>query len=124
MLTVRAYGEDRIADAFGAMARRVRDLSPAWSRTGAAIVATAVPLTPVLTGRLVATLRHEATSAGATVSAGGRGVVYAGVQNYGWPARNIRATRFLNIALELNQSTAEREALSEVERVAHRVGLK
>lgn len=122
MLTVRVYGEGRVKRSFRSLAIRVRDLSPAWARVGASIKRTAIPFTPVKSGALVATIREQATRHGTTVIAGGGSVEYAGVQNYGWPARNIKAHHFLNRALELNQDTAGREALSTVERLGRRVG--
>lgn len=123
MLTVRVTGEDRVQRAFRTMGLRVRDLSAAWNRIGAAIRRTAVPLTPVKTGALVASLRQGATKTQAVVRMGGRGVVYAGVQNYGWPQHNIAAKHFLNTALLANRDTAEHEITSEIDRLARRVGL-
>lgn len=124
MLTVRVTGQDRVQRAFRTMGLRVRDLSAAWDRIGAAIRRTAVPLTPVgKSGALVASLRQGAGKSSAVVRAGGRGVVYAGVQNYGWPGHNIAAKHFLNTALLANRDTAEHEVSSEIERLARRVGL-
>lgn len=87
MITVRVYGEDRVRAAFGQMRRGIDDLSSAWRRIGARLLSTAVPLTPVLTGRLVQSLRATPGRMETTFSAGGGNVVYAGVQNYGWPDR-------------------------------------
>lgn len=124
MITVRVYGEERTAKAFRELGLKVRDLSAAWDRIGAAIKRDAVPLTPVLTGALVNTLRQGKTKTQAVVRAGNnRSVVYAGVQNYGWPGHNIEAKHFLNLALERNRDTADREVMDEIERLTRRVGL-
>lgn len=105
------------------MGLKVRDLHKAWDRIGGLIKADAVPLAPVLTGRLARNIRQGKTKTSATVRAGGRGVKYAGVQNYGWPAHNITPHHFLNIALARNADNAEDEVRSEVERIARNVGL-
>lgn len=125
MITVRVYGEERTARAFRSMSLKVKDLSAAWDRIGARIKSTAVPLTPVLSGALVKTLRTGRSKSQAIVRAGGMGLEdYAGVQNYGWPGHNIAAKHFLNRALVANEEYAEQEVMSEVERIARRVGLK
>lgn len=44
---------------------------------------------PQLSGKLATTVRAGRGKTKAVVRAGGRGVPYAGVINYGWPARGI-----------------------------------
>lgn len=52
------------------------------------------------TGRLQATIGGMATKTFAELRAGRGGqVVYAGVQEYGWPAKNIPAKHYLNGAI-------------------------
>lgn len=107
------------------MRLKPRDLAAAWARIGKAIWATAVPLTPVgVSGRLVKSVRQGKAKSFAVVRAGSKSVPYAGVQNYGWDARNIRPVYFLNDALEANRDTAVREVHTEIETIARRVGLK
>jgi len=122
MLLVRVEGDREVAAAFKAMGLKTRDLSAAWDRIGAAVKHDAVPLTPTLSGALVKSVRQGKTKSSATVRAGSKKVPYAGVQNYGG-YHNIAAKHFLNIALEQNADTAEREVRSEVERIARNVGL-
>jgi hypothetical protein len=55
-------------------------------------------LVPILGGGLLDTIRVERSEAGASVLAGSPLVPYAGVQNSGWPARNIPATHYLDDA--------------------------
>jgi hypothetical protein len=59
---------------------------------------------PVKSGRLKATLRAGRGKTKAVVRAGFASVPYAGVQHYGWPARNISAKPFLTDALQANQA--------------------
>ena len=55
----------------------------------------AVSFTPRRSGALAASVRPAAARNRATVTAGSARVPYAGVQNYGWPARGIPAVDFL-----------------------------
>jgi hypothetical protein len=123
VIAVRVYGEDRVRSAFGRMRRGVDNLTAAWRRINAELLSTAVPLTPVLTGRLVRSLKAEASRMETTFSAGGGDVVYAGNQNYGWPARNIQARHFFDGAIDANREEIPGEVMSAVEAVARRAGL-
>jgi hypothetical protein len=49
-------------------------------------------------GRLAGTVRGNRAKNRSVVSAGRASVKYAGVQNYGWPRRNIPAQRFMQRA--------------------------
>lgn len=46
-------------------------------------------------GDMAGSIRPSATQTMARVAAGGYGVVYAGVQHWGWPAHNITPNMFL-----------------------------
>lgn len=123
MLVVRVYGAEKTAKAFRELGLKVRDLSDAWDRIGAQVRRDAIPLTPVLSGRLVNTIRQGKTKTQAVVRAGNNtSVVYAGVQNYGG-YNNIEAKHFLNRALVSNKDFAEREVRNEIQRLINRVGL-
>lgn len=115
MITVSVRGADRVAHGLRTLAARLRDLSPAWRRIDAQVIGKAKPLTPVLTGRLVASLKARVRTTDVVISAGGGSIAYAGVQNYGWAARNIRARHFLEGGPA--QEYVEQEAAREVESV-------
>lgn len=127
---VRVEGGREVETAFKVMGLKVRDLSAAWDRIGAKIKRDAVPLTPVLTGALVASLRQGRTKSSATVRAGGARVPYAGPLNYGgvvsgyYGPHHIGPVHFLNRALEENEHYAGAEVGNEVMRIARQVGLK
>lgn len=53
---------------------------------------------PVRSGRLRGSIRPSKSKNKAVVRAGGRGIPYASVQNWGWPARNIPATQYMQRA--------------------------
>lgn len=64
------------------------------------VASSAESLVPVLSGRLRDRIRPRATSRAATVTAGGRGVPYAGPIHFGWRERNIEPQPFLYDALD------------------------
>lgn len=70
--------------AFGGIAREARDLAAGFA--------------PRRSGKLAASIRASAAKNYATVTAGGRGVAYAGPINYGWPKRNITGSGFMEKA--------------------------
>lgn len=123
MIAVSVRGLDRVAHGLRALAGRVRDLSPAWRLIGARMVAAAKPLTPVKTARLVNTIKAKPGRTDLVLSAGGGGVVYAGVQNFGWAARNIRGRHFLEAGAARAETDAPREIESHLTRTARLAGL-
>lgn len=74
----------------------VEDLKEAFSSISREVVAEASGIVPVLDGELVATIRAANTKNRAVIKAGfARRGPYAGVINYGWPAKHIGSTDFL-----------------------------
>ena len=125
MIKLQVEGAERTSRAFRSLGLKSRDLSAAFGRIGAEIARDAVVLAPVgETGRLAASIRAGKAKTRATVSAGYARTPYAGVINYGWPARRIAPSYFLNDALEDNADTATREVFSEMQRLIKSVGLK
>lgn len=121
MLTLEAYGGDRVAAAFAKVRARLRDLSDAWRLIGADVLSTAVRLTPVQSGALVRSLRVEVRPDYLSVQSS---LIYAGVQNRGWPARNIEARNFLTgRTFSPNESGAVRNVENAIEAAARRAGL-
>lgn len=57
---------------------------------------------PRLTGALSASIGFKATPDKAQIYAGSETVVYAGVQEYGWPEKNIKAQPYLRPAVYEN----------------------
>lgn len=123
MISVSVRGADRVARGLRTLADRVRDLAPAWATIGARSVAAARTVTPVASGRLVRTLKARPGRTDLILSAGGGDVVYAGVQNYGWAARNIRGKRFLEAGADRAAKEAPREIESLLTRTARLAGL-
>jgi len=59
-------------------------------------------MAPRLTGALASSVQGNPSAEKAQILAGSEAVPYAGVQEYGWPARNIKAQPYLNPAVNNN----------------------
>lgn len=59
-------------------------------------------MAPRLTGELASSVVGNPTAEKAQISAGSNAVPYAGVQEYGWPQRNIQAQPYLRPAVYNN----------------------
>lgn len=73
----------------------VEDLREAFGQISRRIVSEATDGVARLTGTLAGTIRPARTKNKAQVRAGTAGAPYAGVINYGWPARGITGSEFL-----------------------------
>jgi hypothetical protein len=59
-------------------------------------------MAPKLTGELASSVVGNPSAEKAQILAGSAAVPYAGVQEYGWPERNIRPQPYLNPAVKDN----------------------
>lgn len=91
----------RALEKAGADTQDMRDL---MHSIGNIVVKGANP--PQLTGKLGNTIRAGRGKTKAVVRAGGARAPYAGVIEYGWPARNIEATHYLTESLQNNRAEA------------------
>lgn len=62
---------------------------------------------PRLTGELASTVKGNASADKAQILAGSNTVVYAGVQEYGWPEKNIQEQPYLRPAVYENLTYIE-----------------
>jgi hypothetical protein len=85
------------------------------------VASSARSLVPILGGGLLDTIRVERVEGGASVLAGSPFVPYAGVQNSGWPARNIPATHYLDEARDRNVPAVVRAYDDEVGKLIDRL---
>lgn len=69
-----------------------KDLSEDLSRKASAMA-------PRLTGALASSVKGNPSNEKAQILAGSNAVPYAGVQEYGWPAKNIQAQPYLRPAV-------------------------
>ena len=75
------------------------DLTDLNKELGSELSKKASAKAPRLTGALAASIGSTATKDKAQIYAGSNTVVYAGVQEYGWPEKNIKAQPYLRPAV-------------------------
>jgi len=92
-VTVR--GVDHLQATLNAAAAELGDLAGAHAEAARILAAGAAARAPKRTGALAASIRVQ-TGRPVQVSTA---LVYAGVQEFGWPARRIRARRFIRDAV-------------------------
>ena len=73
----------------------LKDLQAAHAAAAGIVSAAAPAYAPLRSGALAGSIRGSGAKAAATVRAGGAKVPYAGVQEYGWPRRNIAAQPYI-----------------------------
>jgi hypothetical protein len=76
---------------------------------------------PRVTGTLAGTIRPGATKTMAVVRAGFARVPYAGVQEFGWPARNIPPNPYLRPAAHDTESTWLKTYNDEIDELLSKV---
>lgn len=106
--------------AFTRLGRRFKSLRGAWAQVGARMEEAAHPLVPVEAGELVDSLRARPGPMGVEF---GSDLIYAGVQDRGWPAHNIEGHHFMAAAEEAGRQGAVDLIAPEIQREIDRVGL-
>lgn len=100
-----------------------QDMKSLMHSIGEVVVRAAQGDVPKASGKLSDTIRAGRGATKAVVRAGGARAPYAGVQNFGWPSRNIRATNFLTSAANRNQGTAVDMLQQGIEEIIRKNGL-
>jgi hypothetical protein len=100
---------DDLKDAFGSLAQQGARLAAGFVHSR--------------TGRLAGTIRGNRAKNKAVVIAGRAKVAYAGVQNYGWPKRNIKEQQYLQKADEILKPLAVEELERSINKSIQRRGL-
>lgn len=83
----------------------LKNLTDLNKELGSELSKKASAIAPKLTGALAASIGFTATQDKAQIYAGSNSVVYAGVQEYGWPEKNIQAQPYLRPAVYNNLKT-------------------
>lgn len=91
----RVEGLNALVRDLRALGLETEDLKAAFAKIAERGAQLAAQLAPRRTGRLAADIRGNRATSKAVVTAGRRSVPYAGPINYGWPARNIAPSLFL-----------------------------
>lgn len=113
---VRVEGLNKVVRQLVALGADIEDLKDGFSKIADDGARLASSFAPKKTGALSATVRGNRAKNKAVVTAGRAKVRYAGVINYGWPKRSIKASRFMQRADEALQPKALEmleEALTE-----------
>ena len=92
---VQVVGARQLRRALTAAGDDLEDLKAANRAVAGLVVASARPATPHRSGVLAGSVRGSGTKTAAVVRAGSARVPYAGVIEYGWPARHITAQPWL-----------------------------
>jgi hypothetical protein len=94
-IRVEITGVQEVEDSLRKIFKNVEELTPLHKELGTEIAAKASAIAPKLTGALSASIGSTATNDKVQIYAGNQSVVYAGVQEYGWPEKNIQAQPYL-----------------------------
>jgi len=93
-----------------------KDLSTELSRKASAMA-------PRLTGALASSVKGNPSNEKAQILAGSNSVPYAGVQEYGWPQRNIQAQPYLRPAVFDNMDYIVEKYNKYIESIVKRYNL-
>lgn len=120
---VRVEGLTRVIRDLQALGLEVDDLRDAFGSIASEGARLASSFAPVRTGRLAASVRGNRAKNKAVVSAGKARTKYAGAINYGWPARNIKPSLFMQRADKVMQPRALKELEDAIEKKITEKGL-
>ncbi|MDI6908636.1 hypothetical protein [Nocardioides sp.] len=101
----------------------VDDLKNAFAAIAAEGARLAAGFAPMRSGRLARDIRGNRAKSKAVVTAGRASVPYAGPINYGWPARNIAASGYMQKASTAMEPVALRRLADEIDNQIKRRGL-
>lgn len=94
-MTIRVEGLKQTVRSLERLGVETQDLKAGFKKAGNVVVDESRGLVPVLSGKLLNTIRASNTKNKAIVRAGGARVPYAGVIHWGWPGHNIEPNEFL-----------------------------
>lgn len=112
----RVTGLSKVVRDLKAMGAEVDDLKDAFSTIAAEGADKASGFAPKRSGRLAASIRGNRAQSKAVVTAGRAAVPYAGPINYGWPARGIKASLFMQKASDAMEPRALQMLEAEINR--------
>lgn len=120
---VRVEGLNKLTRELVKLGADVEDLKDGMAKIADEGAQVASSLAPKRKGKLAATIRGNRAKAKAVVTAGRAKVKYAGAINYGWPARRIKADKFMQRADERMQPRAVELLEEAVQEAIHKAGL-
>ena len=111
----------RVRSAFASLRRKLADMRAAWQQVGARMDQAATPFVPVETGALVDSLKAQAGPTGVEY---GSDLIYAPVQDRGWPGHNIAGHHFMDRAEDATGGAAIAELAPAMQDTIDRLGLR
>jgi hypothetical protein len=121
--SVRVEGLNRAVRDLQRAGLEVGDLKDAFGKIARLGASVATGFAPRRTGRLAGNIRPNKARNSARIVAGGARVPYAGVINYGWPARGIAASGFMQRADESIGDEAPDLLIRNINRIIEQRGL-
>lgn len=103
-LTVRVEGLNECVRSLRKLGDDLGDLKEANNTLGREIASRASAVAPRRSGTLAGSIKTNKAAKKVQIKAGGARAAYAGVIEYGWPARNIRPQPFLRKAAFENRN--------------------
>ena len=118
-MTVTVKGAKELRATMKQAGADMGEMKAAHARVAGIVAGAARP--PRVSGRLAGSVRGAGQLRKAVVRAGGARVPYAGVIEYGWPARGIASDPFLRDAAHQTEPSWFDVYLSEVQAIVDRV---
>ena len=118
--TVTIKGVNEVIRSLKQYQGAVDDLKDANAAIGNKVAVTAKATAPFNTGRLAGTVRANRAMKKVQIKAGGAAVPYAGVIEYGWPARQIEAQPYLRRAAWDNRDYAKEQYSVNLQAIARK----
>jgi phage gpG-like protein len=99
---ITIQGVKEVTDSLNKLARDLESNIELNKELSTTLSQKASALAPRLTGALASSVQGNPSAEKAQILAGSTAVPYAGVQEYGWPQKNIKAQPYLNPAVNNN----------------------
>lgn len=99
---ISIQGVKEVTDSLNKMARDLESNIELNKELSSTLSQKASAMAPRLTGALASSVKGNPSAEKAQILAGSDAVPYAGVQEYGWPLRNIKAQPYLTPAVYNN----------------------
>jgi len=99
---ISIQGVKEVTDSLDKLARDLKSNIELNKELSTTLSQKASAMAPKLTGALASSVQGNPSAEKAQILAGSAAVPYAGVQEYGWPERNIRPQPYLNPAVKDN----------------------
>ena len=118
--TVAVKGLREVVRSFNQYEGAVQDLKEANYAIGSKVAQTASAIAPKQTGALAGSVRANKAKQKVQIKAGGAKVPYAGVQEYGWADRNIKAQPFLRRAAWTDRNYVKEQYVQNIQAIGRK----